>query len=173
VPVSSAKICSAASVSLVSKDFTLAGSEGPASVSAWCFVASASEASIYTLGVSAIFFGVVLEDFIVSNTSRTLTILFLLGVIAGPFWVFGTSTSVKGLKISDVFVPSALGSSIFFSLRCCSQLVNFLRRCRLFGFGSRRGLTDKLGHYGRFNEAWSVSKDLHLFSLRRRPAWSS
>jgi hypothetical protein len=60
VPVSSAKICSAASVSLVSKDFTLAGSEGPASVLAWCFEASAPEASICTSGVSAIFFGVVL-----------------------------------------------------------------------------------------------------------------
>jgi hypothetical protein len=55
----------------------------------------------------------VLEDFIVSNTSSTLTILFLLGVIAGPFWVFGTSISTEGLKISDVFVLSALGSSIF------------------------------------------------------------
>jgi hypothetical protein len=65
------------------------------------------------LGVSAIFFGVVLEDFIVSNTSRTLTILFLLGVIAEPFWVFGTSTSAEVLQISDVFVPSALDSSIF------------------------------------------------------------
>jgi hypothetical protein len=100
---------------MVSKDFILAGSEGPASVSAWCFVASASEVvvSICTLGISAIFFGVVLEDFLVSNTSRTLTIPFLLGVIVGPFWVFGTSTSAEGLKISDVFVPSALGSSIF------------------------------------------------------------
>jgi hypothetical protein len=117
VAVFSAKICSTASVSfsLVSKDFSLTGSEGPASVSAWCFVASASEAvvSICAFGASAIFLGVELEDFIVSSTSRTLTILFLLEVIAGPFWVFGTSTSAEGLKISDVFVPSALGSSIF------------------------------------------------------------
>jgi hypothetical protein len=115
--VFSAKICYAASVSFspVSKDFSLAGSEGPASVSAWCFVASALEAviSICVFGASAIFLGVELEDFIVSSTSRTLTILFLLGVTAGPFWVFGTSTSAEGLKISDVFVPSALGSSIF------------------------------------------------------------
>jgi hypothetical protein len=46
VPVSSAKICHAAFVyfPLVSKDFPLAGSEGPASVSAWRFVASALEA---------------------------------------------------------------------------------------------------------------------------------
>jgi hypothetical protein len=69
VPVSSAKICSVASVSfpLVSKDFPLVGSEGPASVSAWCFVASASETvvSICAFGTSAIFFGVELEDFIV------------------------------------------------------------------------------------------------------------
>jgi hypothetical protein len=116
VPVSSAKIYFDAfvSFSMVPKDFTLAGSEGPASVSAWCFVASASEAvvSICASGASAILFGMVLEDFIVSNTSRTLTILFLLGVTAGPFWVFGTSTSAEGLKISDVFVPSALGPSI-------------------------------------------------------------
>jgi hypothetical protein len=116
VPFSSTKICSAASVSfsIVSKDITLAGSEDPASVSAWCFVASASETvvSICALGTSAIFFGVVLEDYIVSNTSRTLTILFLLGVIAGPFWIFGTSTLAKVLKIFDVFVPSALGSPI-------------------------------------------------------------
>ena len=98
----SAKICSAASVSvsLVSKDFSLTGSEGPASVSAWCFVALASEAvdSICAVGASTIFLGVELEDFIVSSTSRTLTILFL-GVIARPFWVFGTSTSAEGLKI--------------------------------------------------------------------------
>jgi glucose uptake protein GlcU len=68
---------------------------------------------ICALGALAFFFGVELEDFIVSSTSRTLTILFLLGVIAGPFWVFGTSISAEGLKISDVFVPSALGSPIF------------------------------------------------------------
>jgi hypothetical protein len=65
VPVSSAKICSDAfvSFSMVPKDFTLAGSEGPASVSAWCFVASTSEAvvSICASGASAIFFGMVLE----------------------------------------------------------------------------------------------------------------
>jgi hypothetical protein len=36
-----------------------------------------------------------------------------LGVIAGSFGVFGTSTSAEGLKIFDVFVPSALGSPIF------------------------------------------------------------
>jgi hypothetical protein len=117
VAVFSAKICSAASVSfsLVSKDFSLAGSEGPASVSAWRFVASASEAvvSICVFGASAIFLGVELEDFIVSSTSRTLTILFLLGVTAKPFWVFGTSTLAEGLKISDVLVSSALGSLIF------------------------------------------------------------
>jgi hypothetical protein len=128
VAVFSAKICSAASVSFspVSRDFSLMGSEGPASVSAWCFVVSASEVvvSICAFGASAIFLGVELEDFIVSSTSRTLTILFLLGVIAGPFWVFGTSTSAEGLKISDVlslqllalqfFQPSALQSALQF-----------------------------------------------------------
>jgi hypothetical protein len=55
----------------------------------------------------------VLEDFIVSKTSRTLTILFLLGVIDGPFWLFGASAFAEGLRISDVFVSSAFGSSIF------------------------------------------------------------
>jgi hypothetical protein len=89
------------------------GSEGPASVSDWCFEASAPKASICTSGISAIFFGVVLEDFIVSNTSNTLTILFLLGVIAGPFWLFHTSIFAEGLKISDVLVSLAFGSSIF------------------------------------------------------------
>jgi hypothetical protein len=117
VAVFSAKICSATSVSfsLVSKDFSLAGSEGPASVSAWRCVASASEAvvSICVFGASTIFLGVELEDFIVCSTSRTLTILFLLGVTARPFWVFGTSTPTEGLKIFDVIVPLALGSSIF------------------------------------------------------------
>jgi hypothetical protein len=113
VPVSSVKICSAVYVSLVSKDSTLAGFEGPASASAWCFEASAPKASICTSGVLTIFFGVVLEDFIVSNTSSISTILFLLGVNAGPFWLFGTSTFAEGLKISDVLVSLAFGSSIF------------------------------------------------------------
>jgi hypothetical protein len=114
VPVSSAKICSVVSISSASKDFTLVGSEGPASVSDWCFEASAPKASICTSEVSTIFFGVVLQDFIVSKTSSTLTILFLLGVIAGPFWLFGASIFAKGLKISYVLVSVAFGSSIFF-----------------------------------------------------------
>jgi hypothetical protein len=54
----------------------------------------------------------VLEDFIVSNTSSTLTILLLLGVVIGIG--IGTSILAEGLKISDDFVSSALGSSIFF-----------------------------------------------------------
>jgi hypothetical protein len=87
VPVSSAKICSAISVFLASKDFTLVGSEGPASVSDYSFEASASKVSVCTSEVLAIFFGVVLENLIVSKTSSTLTILFLLGVAAGPFWL--------------------------------------------------------------------------------------
>jgi hypothetical protein len=89
------------------------GSEGPASVSDWCLEASALEASICTSEVSTIFFGVVLEDFIVSKTSSTLTILFLLGVIARPFWLFGASTFAEGLKTSYVLVSVAFGSSIF------------------------------------------------------------
>jgi hypothetical protein len=56
----------------------------------------------------------VLEDFIVSKTSRTLTILFLLGVAASPFWFFAASVFTEGLKISCVLVSVASGSSIFF-----------------------------------------------------------
>jgi hypothetical protein len=55
----------------------------------------------------------VLEDFIVSKTSSTLTILFLLGVTAGPFWLVAASIFAEGLRTSDVFGSSALGSSIF------------------------------------------------------------
>jgi hypothetical protein len=76
----------------VSKDFSLADSEVPVSISAWCFVASAPEAvvsicadSVVSPWQTLLFLGVELEDFIVSSTSRTLTILFLLGVTAGPF----------------------------------------------------------------------------------------
>jgi hypothetical protein len=116
VPVSSLKICSAISVFSASKDFTLAGSEGPASVSDCGFEASASKVSVCISEVLAIFFGVVLEDLIVSKTSSTLTILFLLGVTAGPFWLFVASVFAEGLKISDVFTSSALVSSIFQSL---------------------------------------------------------
>jgi hypothetical protein len=36
-----------------------------------------------------------------------------LGVTAGPFWLFAASIFVEGLKTSDVFVSSALDSSIF------------------------------------------------------------
>jgi hypothetical protein len=67
-------------VSSVSKGFTLVGSEGPASVSNCCFEASAPKASVDTSEVSTVFFGVMLEYLIVSKTSNTLTILFLLGV---------------------------------------------------------------------------------------------
>ena len=53
------------------------------------------------------------EDLIVSSTSSTLTILFLFGVTAGPFWFFIVSTLAEGLKISNIFVPSVLGFSAF------------------------------------------------------------
>jgi hypothetical protein len=125
VPVSSAKICSATSVSLVSKDFTLVGSEGPASASARCFVASAPKASIYTSGVSAIFFGVVLEDFIVSSTSRTLTIFFFWGSPLNLFEFVALQLLLKGLKFLiflslqllalQFFQPSVLQSALQFS----------------------------------------------------------
>jgi hypothetical protein len=67
--------------SLVSKDFSLAGSEGPTSVLAWLFVASASVSlvSVCVFEASAVYPGVELEIFIVSSTSSTLAILFLLG----------------------------------------------------------------------------------------------
>jgi hypothetical protein len=65
--VFSGRICSAASFSVsfspVSKDFSLAGSEGPASVSAWLFAASASVSfvSVCAFEASAVFLGVELE----------------------------------------------------------------------------------------------------------------
>jgi hypothetical protein len=96
-----------------SKDFTLAGSEGPVSISGCCFEASATKASVCASEILTIFFGCVLEDLIVSKTSSTLTILFLLGVTAGPVWLFVVSVFAEGLKTSDVFISSALGSSIF------------------------------------------------------------
>jgi hypothetical protein len=136
VPLSSTKICSVVYVPLVSKNCTLAGSEGPASDSAWCFEASISKASICTSGVSTIFFGVLLEDFIVSNTSSTLTILFLLGVNAGPFWLFGISTFAEGLKILDVFVSSAFGSSIFFVSGIVIDSSIFFRRVASLASGA-------------------------------------
>jgi hypothetical protein len=71
--------------SSVSKGFTLVGSEGPASVPVCCFEASATDASADASEVSAVFFGVMLEDLIVYKTSNTLTILFLFGVTIGPF----------------------------------------------------------------------------------------
>jgi hypothetical protein len=39
-----------------------------------------------------------------------------LGVTAGPFWLFAASIFAEELKTSNVFVSSALGSSIFPSL---------------------------------------------------------
>jgi hypothetical protein len=68
------RICSIASSSAafspVSKDFSLAGSEGPASASAWLIVASASvsfvSVSICAFEALAIFPGVELEVFIFS-----------------------------------------------------------------------------------------------------------
>jgi hypothetical protein len=94
------------SSSPVSKDFSLAGSEGPASASVWLFAASASDGfvSICVFDASAVFLGVVLEDFIVSSTSSTLTILFLLGVVVRSFCAFGTVTSAEGLITSNIFV---------------------------------------------------------------------
>jgi hypothetical protein len=89
------------------------GSEGPASVSNCCFKVLATKASVDTSEVSTVFFGVMLEDLIVSKTSSTLTIPFLFGVTAGPFWLFVASIFVEGLKISNAFVSSVFGSSVF------------------------------------------------------------
>jgi hypothetical protein len=74
-----------------------------------------SKISVSASEVSTVFFGVVLEDLIVSKTSSTLTILFLFGVTFGPFSIFATSISTEGLKISDIFDPSIdpFASSIF------------------------------------------------------------
>jgi hypothetical protein len=117
----SGKICSIASSSAafspISEDFSLMGSEGPVSASARLIVASASvsfvSVSIYDFEALAIFSGVELEVFIVSSTSNTLAILFLFGVAARSFCIFGASTPTEGLRISHVFVSSGLGSSIF------------------------------------------------------------
>jgi hypothetical protein len=79
---------------------------------------------------------VLLEDFIVSNTSSTLTILFLLGVNAGPFWLFGISTFAEGLKILDVFVSSAFGSSIFFVSGIVIDSSIFFRRVASLASGA-------------------------------------
>jgi hypothetical protein len=77
VTVLSGRICLAVSFSLVSKDFSLAGFEGPTSVPAWLFAASASVSfvSACVFEASVVFPGVELELFIVSSTSSTLTIL--------------------------------------------------------------------------------------------------
>ena len=123
--------------------------------------------SICAFWASAIFLGVELEDFIVSSTSRTLTILFLLGVTAGPFWVCGTPTSAEGLKISDIFVPSAFGSSILSAFGVAVSSSAFCAGIGFFGFSGRSSLADKFGHCGRLNVAWPVGKNLHLFSLWR------
>jgi hypothetical protein len=118
VAVFSDRICSTASFfvsfSPVSKDFSLAGSEGPALVSAWLFAASASVSfvSVCTFEALVVFPGVELEVFIVSSTSSTLVILFLLGVAVRPFCAFGTVTSAKGITTSNIFVPSTSISSI-------------------------------------------------------------
>jgi hypothetical protein len=107
--VFSGKICSIAyfsvSFSPISKDFSLAGSEGPASVTAWLFVALASDNLVldYVFGVSTVFLGVELV-FIVSSASSTLTILFLLGVALRSFCSFGTVTSAEGLVTSNISV---------------------------------------------------------------------
>jgi hypothetical protein len=87
-----------------------AGSEGPASALAWPTAASTSAGFVST---SAIFpQGIELEAFTDSSISSTLAILFLLGVVVRPFCASGTATSAEGLKTSNVFVPSILGSSI-------------------------------------------------------------
>jgi hypothetical protein len=140
----------------ISKDFFLAGSEGPVSVSSIC-----------VFEASAALFGVELEDFIVSSTSKTLTILFLLGVVVRSFCAFDidTSTLAEGLKTSDVLVSSALGSSIFFHLQHCSRLFNILQMCRFSGFSGRRGLTTKIRHYGWLNVVWPVGKNTFTFFL--------
>jgi hypothetical protein len=118
VAVFSSKICSAASVSfsLVSKDFSLAGSEGPALVSAWRCAASASQAvvPICVFGVSAIFLGVELQDFIVSSTSRTLTILFLLGSLLDLSGFLALQLLPKDLKFL-MFLSLQLSALQFFS----------------------------------------------------------
>jgi hypothetical protein len=66
--------------------------------------------------------GVEFKVFTVSNTSSTLAILLLLGVVAELFCAFGAVTSDEGLKISNTFVSPifdslALSLSVFDSAR--------------------------------------------------------
>ena len=98
VPVSSTNIGSGIFTASASKGCSLKGSEGPALASACC-----AEASVEVSAIPTLFFGVVLEDLIVSKTSSTFTILFLFGVIVGPFWIFAAPTFTIGLKTSDAF----------------------------------------------------------------------
>jgi hypothetical protein len=69
--------------------------------------------------------GVELEAFTVSSTSSTLAILFLLGVAARPFCILGTVISTEGLKTSNIFYPSAFGSSalslLVFASACLAE----------------------------------------------------
>jgi hypothetical protein len=53
-----------------------------------------------------------LKFFIVSSTSSTLTILFLLGVVVRTFCAFGIVTSAEGLMTFNIFVLSTSASSI-------------------------------------------------------------
>jgi hypothetical protein len=64
------------------------------------------------LKASTVFFGVELEDFIVSSTSSTFTILLFLGVVARSFCAFGVATPAEGLITFNAFVFSTSTSSI-------------------------------------------------------------
>src|SRR5690242_17653140 len=99
------EICSVAfssvAFSSISKGLFTAGSEGPASVSAWIVVALISagfvSASVGTFEASATFLeGVELKVFTDSNTSSIFAILLLLGVVVELFCAFGTVTSDEG-----------------------------------------------------------------------------
>jgi hypothetical protein len=117
VAIFSGKICYVASFfvsfSSISKDFSLAGSEGPASVLTLLFAVSTlvSLVSDCVFGASTVFLGVELV-FIVSSTSSTLIILFLLGVAVRTFCALGTVTSAEGLVTFNIFVPLTTISSI-------------------------------------------------------------
>jgi hypothetical protein len=148
-------------VSSVSKGFTLAASEGPASVSNCCFEASAPTASVDTSEVSTVFFGVMLEDLIVYKTSNTLIILFLFGVTVGPFWLFSVSIFAEGLKTSDVFAFSVLGSSIFsIAGTSASPLISGSRFLGSSNFSVARTSTNSLISGNRVGSLASVAEEV-------------
>jgi hypothetical protein len=92
----------------------LAGTEGPASASAWLSIASASvsfvSVSIYVFEALEIFPRVELEAFIVSSTSNTLPSFFSWGLLLDLFVSSAPPLLPKGLEL---LMFSSLRFSVF------------------------------------------------------------